>query len=237
MGNFFDFNDAESQRERGELIPNGALCKVLMKIRPGGEESSQGWLTESKISDAVYLDCEFTVLGGEFTKRRLWQNLTVAGGNSDGKGGSSDANISRSTIRAMLESAKNISPADRSGAAAAKRQIAGFVELDNLVFAIKVGVESGKDGYADRNFIALVITPDREEYPAIMNVHHAGTASPGAAFAVVAARAWVTGASPQTTAAHPQAARVKGSRVTAPGHRATPANDSTGTFATPAWAQ
>jgi hypothetical protein len=222
MSNYFDFNDADGQRERGTPMPAGTLCKVVLNIRAGGEQSSGGWLTQSKSSDALYLDCELTVLNGEYAKRKLWTNLTVSGGKLNDKGQSIGGNISRATIRAMLESARNISPVDMSNTANAKRQISGFGDLDGLEFAIKVGMEKGKDPYPDKNTISLVVTPEREEYAAIMAAPVAGNPAPVAG----------------NTAANRTAAAFKpswagGAAAPAPAPQTPAAKTNT----TPAWAQ
>ena len=184
-----DYNDAPEQRS-GDLIPNGTICKLIMTIRPGGESSSDGWLTESKTSDSVYINAEFTVTDGPFARRKLWQNLTMAGGKTNDKGESIAANISRATLRAILESARNILPTDMSEAAMAKRRVQGFSEFEGLEFIAKVGVEKGKDGYQDKNKIAAIVTPDKaKEYTAAM----AGDYSPVQVSPATKAPAWAGG--------------------------------------------
>lgn len=163
----FDFNDA-NQQQFGDLIPDKTIAKVIMTIK-AGSAGPEGWLTESKTSDAMYISAEFTVLEGPFANRRLWQNLVVSGGKQNEKGQSIAGEVSRSTLRAMLESARNIQPTDMSEAACTKRRVQSFGEFDQMVFVAKIGIEKGKDGYQDKNKILAVITPDKAEYQQIMN--------------------------------------------------------------------
>ena len=158
-----DFNSAGRQMTGGELIPDGTIAKVIASIRPGGMGEG-GYLTASKTSDAQYLNFEFTVTEGEFAKRKFWSNLTWTGGKTNERGESKGGNITRATLRAMIESAYNLDPADESPQAAKTRQVPGFQVFDGIQFVAKIGVEKGKDGYKDKNKLDSVITPDMPEY-------------------------------------------------------------------------
>ncbi len=50
-----DYNTADVGGGSFELIPADTIAKVALAIRPGGE-SEGGWLTQSKSSDAQYLN-------------------------------------------------------------------------------------------------------------------------------------------------------------------------------------
>ncbi len=108
-----DYNTADVGGGSFDLIPADTIAKVALTIRPGGE-SEGGWLTQSKSSDAQYLNCEFVVLEGPYDKRKFWTNLTVSGGKVNEDGSSIAGNITRATLRAILESARGFSPADES---------------------------------------------------------------------------------------------------------------------------
>src|SRR5690606_26449099 len=103
------FNNAESGAGDFDLIPDGTICKLIMTIRPGSVGPG-GWLTASNTSDAQYLNAEFTVLEGRYARRKVWQNMTVMGGKVDENGQSKAGMITRSILRAILESARNIQP-------------------------------------------------------------------------------------------------------------------------------
>ena len=201
-----DFNDADNQKS-GDLIPAGTLAKVNVIIRPG-KAGDDGWLTNSNSSDAQYLDCEFTILAGPHAKRKLWQNMTVAGGKQDENGQSIAANITRSTLRAMLESARGVKPSDMSPAAQAARRINSYGDLNGLEFAIKIGIEKAKvgSGYDDKNKILDVVTPDRKDYAALMAGESVAGPSPTAdigAAAAAAKPAWAQGDAPASQQASP----------------------------------
>lgn len=153
----FDFNTAEEQRW-GDLIPDGAMVNLHLTIRPG-QAGDGGWLRPNKAGDKLMLDCEFTVTDGPFAKRKFWQ-LMVVTGSPDA------ANISRSTLRAILESARNVDPNDASDAAKRKRLVTGYGDFDGLVFVGKAGIEPGKDGYQDKNKLKNVVTPNMPNYKA-----------------------------------------------------------------------
>ena len=176
-----DLNDAEAQREGG-LIPDGTFAKIMMSLRPGGsdipglDQMDLGLFKASASSDVMMLDCEFTVMQGPFAKRKFWQMFTVAGGKTDEKGRSMGFNISKSTIRAMIESAIGLSPDDMSDEAKNKRIFQAFKQLDGLQFYAKIGVEPGneyvdklgtKKTGNDKNKIAHVVTVKDKEYAAL----------------------------------------------------------------------
>jgi len=170
----YDLNDAAPQMApMGELIADGTFAKVIMKIRSGGTNGATamdaGLLKGSAHSDAKMLDCEFTVVDGPFARRKFWQNFTVAGGKLDEKGQSKGWNISKSTFRAMVDSALGLDPDDGSQAARDKRVIGGLKQLDGITFAARIMVESSDNpNYRDSNKLANVVLPNEPAYAAIM---------------------------------------------------------------------
>jgi len=175
---WMNFADAEEQTG-GDVIPHKTLAKVHMKIRPGGyDDPSKGWTggyaTRSDSTGAVYLDCEFTVIGGKYNKRKVWSLIGLYSTK-----GPKWEQMGRSFIRAALESARGIKPQDASEAAMKARQITGFQDLDGLEFAVQIDVEKAEEGseYDDKNKINTVIPATHKEYAALMN----GTAPVGSA--------------------------------------------------------
>jgi len=177
----YDLNDAAPQMAPiGELIPDGTFAKVILKIRPGGSNGATamdaGLLKASNHSDARMLDCELTVTEGAFARRKFWQNFTVAGGKLDEKGQSKGWNISKSTFRAMIDSALGLDPGDTSQAAREKRVIGGLKHLDGITFAARIMVESSDNpNFRDSNKLANVVLPNEPAYAAIM---HGETVTP-----------------------------------------------------------
>lgn len=173
----FDFNDAEPQMGFS-LIPDNTFVKVFMIIRSGKEDA----LTDSKSSDAKYLDCELSVLEGRYQGRKFWENFVISGGKQNDQGQSIAGNISRAKLRAILESARNIKAADIGKAAVTARRIKSFWDLNEIEFVIKLGVQKAKagSGYDDKNRIKTVITPDMPEYKIAMSGQDVAVKTPKA---------------------------------------------------------
>jgi hypothetical protein len=170
----YDMNDAEPQRS-GEVIPDGTFAKVTMALRPGGidgqSEIDRGLLKASNTvgSDVLNLDCEFTIVEGPHAKRKFWQTLTASGGKVDEKGVSLGWKITKSTIRAMIDSALGLNPEDMSEAAKQKRVLRGLADLNGITFVAKIKVEPSNDSrYGDANKLARVILPTEKEWQAVM---------------------------------------------------------------------
>lgn len=167
---WMNFSDAEEQTS-GDVIPHGTLAKVHMKIRPGGyDDPSKGWTggfaTRSENTGAIYLDCEFTVIGGKYNKRKVWSLI----GLHSPKGPKWEQ-MGRSFIRAALEAAYCVKPMDSSDAAMKARQIGGFGDLNGLEFPVKIEVDKAEPGseYGDKNRINNVIPATSKDYAALMN--------------------------------------------------------------------
>lgn len=157
-----DFNDAESN-SGFDLIPAGTVAPMIMTIRPGAHGEG-GWETESKTSDATYLNVEFVITDGPFRNRKFWQNMMTGGGKTDENGNSKSANITRSTLRGVLESARKIKPDDMSDEAKAKRIVTGYGDFSGLEFVGKIGIEKGNDGYADKNKLLAPVPVTSKDY-------------------------------------------------------------------------
>ena len=171
----FDMNDAEPQKT-GELIPDGSFAKVTMIIRPGGidgqAEIDQCLLKAPKdpTSDARMLDCEFTVLEGPLARRKFWQLFTVQGGKVDENGVSIAWKISKSTFRAMIDSALGLDPQDMTEAAKQKRILRGLADLNHITFVAKIKVEPSEDSrYGDQNRLDRVVLPTEKEWKLVMD--------------------------------------------------------------------
>lgn len=171
----FDMNDAEPQRT-GELIPDGTFAKVTMTIRPGGVDGSneidRGLLKAPKdpSSDVRLLDCEFTVTEGPHVRRKFWQMFTVQGGKVDENGVSIGWKISKSTFRAMIDSALGLDPNDMSDAAKAKRVLRGLADLNGITFIAKIRIEPSDDPrYGDSNKLDRVVLPGEAEWRKVMD--------------------------------------------------------------------
>jgi hypothetical protein len=159
-----DLNEATEQRSF-DVIPDGTIAVVQMNIRPGGA-SEDGLLRRSKSGEAEGLDVEFIVAEGPYAKRKFWAFMILSGVTD---GHATAADITRSRLRAILESARGIKPADVSEAAK-KARVAEYNDFDGIRFLAKIGVEPAKGDYKAKNILAEAITPDRKEWHPIEQV-------------------------------------------------------------------
>ncbi len=169
-----DLNDAGPQMAPvGDLIPDGTFCTLRLALRPGGVDGpaaeDKGLLKASQSSDVTLLDCAFTVVGGRFDRRKVWQLLTVAGGKRDASGQSIGWTITKALIRAMVESAAGIHPKDRSPQARQARTLPSLTALEGLTFHARIMVEpASSPAYRDQNKLANVVVPGDPEYDALV---------------------------------------------------------------------
>jgi len=230
-----DFNDAPSQQSGDfELLPVGTMVKLYMTIRPGND-STDPMLTASNSSDAKYMDCEFAISSAPFRGRKVWQNMTVSGGKVDEQGRSKGGMITAGTLRAIINSARNINPEDDGDQARANRVLGGYADFTGMEFAAKIGKENGKNGYADKNKIAVVIEPGHADYAKIMagetitpvGATGGASKSPGAP----STPSWAATTPAPAVAEQAPVAATNGQKPAVPAAQAAPASG------VPAWAQ
>jgi hypothetical protein len=154
---FFNFNTAGEQRS---VIPANTTCTLQTIIRPGGVGDG-GWLKRSADGKSEGLNCEFVVVDGQYANRKLWALLTLRGTT---RGHEQAGEISRNTLRAIVESARGIRSNDNSEVAQAKRKLSGWQDLDGLRFVAVLGVVPPKDGYEAKNTILRIITPEHQAW-------------------------------------------------------------------------
>jgi hypothetical protein len=159
----YDFNDAESNNSTGDLIPKGTVAPVILTIRAGGTGDG-GWLTQSKNSPYQYLDCEFTITGGPFARRKFWTLMMAGHSTPNEEKVAKTLGITRSKLRGILESARGIDPNDMTDAAKAKRIVNGYGDFDRMEFVAKIGLEAGRDGYADKNVFDNAVPVTSKDY-------------------------------------------------------------------------
>jgi hypothetical protein len=182
----YDYTATPPQREF-DLIPNGTIASVTMKLRPGGAGEG-GWLKRSKSGECSMLDVEFVVLDGDYARRKFWANMILEGTTP---GHAQAAAISRSTLRSILESARKIMPDDLSPEARAARTV-DLAAFDGMGFVAKIGIEAGKakgngEFFADKNILTAAITPDRKDWhPVVQSPAPAPSANGGASAAAPA---------------------------------------------------
>lgn len=159
-----DFNTAEVQSTGKGPIPSDSCVIVQMHLRSpkAGKQGSHELLGRSDKGNE-YIDVEFKVVQGAYEGKQIWQNFTV-------KGSEQAVKISMRTLRAIVESARNINPSDQSPAAAEGRTLSDWSDFEGMQCIVKVDAKaevSIKDGNTYiNNHIKKIITPDMEEYAA-----------------------------------------------------------------------
>lgn len=161
-----DFNSAENQNSF-DTIPKGTPVKVRMSIRPGGYDDPQkgwtgGYATRNASTGSVYLNCEFVVLEGQYARRKIWSMIGL-----HSEKGEEWANIGRSLIKGILNSARGVGNKDNSPQAQNARRINGLGDLDGIEFVGRADIEKDQNGN-DKNVIKYAITCDQKEYSAFM---------------------------------------------------------------------
>lgn len=185
IANPLDFNTAEPQQVF-DTIPHKTVAKVRMMVKRGGYNNPAcGWTddcaTHNHTTGAVYLNCEFVVMGGDYDKRRVWSLIGLHSPK-----GSEWANIGKSFIRAILNSARGFAESDKSPQAVDARNIKSFTELDGLEFFARIDVEKDKESGAGKNVIKFALTKGHKDYPgsaaselqaALSGTYHSNTSS------------------------------------------------------------
>jgi hypothetical protein len=170
MNKWNNFNDAEEQMSY-ELIPHKTIAKVKLMLKKGNhvtQEFPDGYATLSKAGTSIYLACEFVILSGEYEHRKVWSNIGLCNMNSRlGTEGDRYADIGRSMIKAILNSARGLHSKDKSPEAEKQRQIKSFAELDNLQVVAEITINDKGD--QPRNEIKTIITPDHARYSEFMD--------------------------------------------------------------------
>lgn len=172
-GSWTDFNDAKAN---ANLIPKGTVAKVRLSIRPGGfDDPAQGWTggyATRGTTGSVYLNCEYTVLEGPYAKRKVFSKIGLYSPN-----GPTWANMGRTLVRGILNSARGISNKDQSPQAQAARRIGGLGDLDGVEFVARIDIGTDTNG-EDTNEIRAAVTPDHRDYAAAMGAAPVPAAGP-----------------------------------------------------------
>jgi hypothetical protein len=181
----FDYNDAQEQKNL-DVIPENTVAVVQLTVRPGNA-GENGILKRSKNGAAEGLDAVFTVVEGPYTKRRFFAFMILSG-STDGH--MTAADITRSKLRAILESARGIKPADVSEEAK-KARVAELEDFNGMRFMCRIGVEPEKDGYKAKNILGEVITPDKKEWHQVEQIEvPAPSSAPAESANAIARPAW-----------------------------------------------
>ena len=139
-------------------------------IWPPGSGGTDGWLTQSRTSAALYVNTEAIILEGPHTRRRIYTRIGYKGRGVNDRGEDTYANRGRSLLRGILESARGIRAGDQSERARAARTVRSLGDLNGLELAVKIGIDKDRDNPTSegRNVIIAAIGPDHAEYARLM---------------------------------------------------------------------
>ena len=192
----YDYSDAPPARDL-ELIPHGTTATLVLHPRPGGV-GEDGMLKRTRAGDAEMLDCELVVADGPHAKRKFWERWILSGTTA---GQAQAAEIARSTLKAILDSALGLKPDDLSPQARAARTVS-LKQFEGMSFIGRIGIEKGRprndgsgENWPDKNVLAAVVTPDKREWhpseqPPPFNGGGAGAGAPANTAAPVARPGW-----------------------------------------------
>ena len=152
------------------LIPHGTIARAIVYIKPQIDGVSIPDLAQDAIfrqsatTSAKWIECEFTIIGGQFDKRKVWHNIFLDGDKKNANGISVSKEIGLKAIRGMVDSAKGLTPNDVSPEANTLRQISSLEAINGMEFCIKIAVEKGTNGYDDKNKMLAPVTANQEGY-------------------------------------------------------------------------
>jgi hypothetical protein len=150
--------DTANRTQGIEVIPAGTQVELVMKIK-AGTTGLEDLLKRSSNGESEGLDCEFTVRGGEFDGRKLFDWMTLKGTKA---GHATAGEISRSKLRAIFEAVHGIDQNDNTPATIARRANATLADFNGATFLATVEIERGgkrPDGgnYRDKNIIGKIL--------------------------------------------------------------------------------
>ena len=140
-----------------DLIPSKTVATLQLKIKYG--DATDGVLSRSKSGESEGLNVELTLLDGPHAKRKLFAWLLLVGA-TDGQKQMAEGN--KGLLLSIINSALFLDPRDKSPEARAKRTFE-YRDFDGIRFVAEIGIEQGKEGFADRNVISRVVTKDKTE--------------------------------------------------------------------------
>jgi hypothetical protein len=158
----YDYSNARAF----EPIPEGTIATISLHIN-AGNAGDDGLLTRSQDGGCEMLVAEFTVCDGPYKGRKIWERMILVGSTP---GHAQAIDISRRTLKAILDATRGLKPDDMSDAARAARTVE-LSDFEGATFLAKIGIEKGgpvkdKPGelWPDKNALVMVITNDKTEW-------------------------------------------------------------------------
>lgn len=148
----YDLNDA--QPNTFEVIPADTTAPVVIKFLHGEQKDD---LHPTKNGDGRMVKCEVVVTSGQYAKRKFFLNLMLASSDPSNEGHKKAIEISKSTLRSIVEASRGFAPTDESAQAIEARKLKNISDIDGMEFTALIGVEKGTGGYSDKNTLKRVI--------------------------------------------------------------------------------
>jgi len=167
--NLNNFEASSGPTNDFSLIPAGTVARAIITIKPGmyvmemfGKTQSFHYSASTK---AKWVELEFTIVGGEFDKRKVWDRLFVDGDKMNPNTNKPVAyEIGMSTLRSMIDSIHGLDPSDQTENAQGLRSLNGIEDINGKEFCMKVGIKKGTNGYEDSNKLMVALTPKDADY-------------------------------------------------------------------------
>jgi len=167
--NLNDFEASSGPTNDFSLIPAGTIARAIITIKPGmyvmemfGKTQSFHYSASTK---AKWVELEFTIVGGEFDKRKVWDRLFVDGDKMNPNTNKPVAyEIGMSTLRSMIDSIHGLDPSDQTENAQGLRSLNGIEDINGKEFCMKIGIKKGTNGYEDSNKLMVALTPKDADY-------------------------------------------------------------------------
>ena len=156
-----------------ELIPDNTIARAIITIKPNVETlpefSNSPMFRFSNSSSAKWIEVEYTIIGGQFDKRKFWQNHFFDGDARDDSGVSKSKKIGLQWLKSVVESHNNFSALDASPQAQAIRQIdmqkCGVASINCMNVCVNIGIDKSNDPmYSDKNRCKVILTQGMEGY-------------------------------------------------------------------------
>lgn len=167
--NLNDFEASSGPTNDFSLIPAGTVARAIITIKPGMHTLDMFGKTPvfhySVATKAKWVELEFTIIGGEFDKRKVWDRLFVDGDKMNPNTNKPVAyEIGMSTLRAIIDSIHGLDPSDQTENAQGLRSLNGIEDINGKEFCMKIGIKKGTNGYEDSNKLMVALTPKDADY-------------------------------------------------------------------------
>lgn len=139
-----DFSNGAGVTTQADVIPAGQLAWVVLTIKGIKNNANTG---------SKSIEFEATIDEGQpFARRKIFGFIGDPNHEANSEG---YRQMGLVAITRILESGRGAGPNNPDG-----YKIQGFEQLGGLRVPVKIGIEEGKDGYADKNKIVEWLTPN-----------------------------------------------------------------------------